>query len=146
MFLYVVDFSDWKFMSNSVVNVFSKHVRFQDLGLIPWNEGNMWGWSVIQGFISLVNFHAGNLCPILWSTFFSKHARFHHLGPILSNGGDLQGWPITWDFLSIGNFHAGNLCAILWSTFSQNRRPGTNSIKSSEPVRVANHMGFYFYH
>ena len=31
-------FSGWKFMSNSVVNVFSKQARFQDLGPITSNR------------------------------------------------------------------------------------------------------------
>ena len=34
-------FSCWKFMSNSVVNVFSKQARFQDLGPIPSNSGDL---------------------------------------------------------------------------------------------------------
>ena len=54
-------------MFNSVVNVFLKHARFQDLGPIPSNEGDLQEWPIIEGFISIVDFQAGNLCPIMWS-------------------------------------------------------------------------------
>jgi len=53
-------------MSNSGVNVFS---RFHDLGEIPSNRGDLQGWSIIKGFLSIVNFYVGNLCQILVSAF-----------------------------------------------------------------------------
>ena len=56
-------------MSNSGVNVFSKQERFHDLGPIPSNAGDMEGWTIIKGFILIVNLHVGNLSPILVSTF-----------------------------------------------------------------------------
>ena len=56
-------------MSNSGVNVFFKHARFHDLGPIQSNAGDLQGWSIIKDFLSDVNFHTGNLCPILVSTF-----------------------------------------------------------------------------
>ena len=62
-------FSSWKFMSNSVVNVFSKQAKLHALGPIPQNRGDLQGWPIIKDFLSIVNFHAGNLCPILLSTF-----------------------------------------------------------------------------
>ena len=61
-------------MSNSGVNVFSKQARFQDLGPVPSNAGDLHGWPIIKDFISIVNFHAGNLCPILVS-MFSRNMR-----------------------------------------------------------------------
>ena len=61
-------------MSNSGVNVFSKQARFHDLGQIPSNRGDLQGWPITKGFLSIVNFHAGNLCPIMVSTF-SRHRR-----------------------------------------------------------------------
>ena len=80
---------------------------------------------------------------------FSKQATFQDLGPIPSNRGDLQGRPITWDFLYIGNFHVGNLRPILcgqrFLEAGEVLGPGTNSIESRGPVRVANHTGFSFY-
>ena len=54
-------------MSNSGVNVFSKHSRFQDMGPIPSNAGDLQGWPIIKDLLSIVNFHVGNLCPILVS-------------------------------------------------------------------------------
>ena len=56
-------------MSNSGVNVFSKQARFQDMGPIPSNRGYLEGWPIMKDFLSIVNFHAGNSCPILVSTF-----------------------------------------------------------------------------
>ena len=56
-------------MSNSVVNFFSKQARFHDLGPVPSNAGDMQGWPIIKVFLSVVNFHVGNLCQILVSTF-----------------------------------------------------------------------------
>ena len=56
-------------MSNSGVNVFSKRARFHDLGPIPLNRVDLYGWPIIKDLISIVDCHAGNLCPILVSTF-----------------------------------------------------------------------------
>ena len=63
-------------MSNSGVNVFSKQARFHDLGPIPSNAGDLQGWSIIKDFLSIVNFHAGNLCVFLWSTFSRSRRGF----------------------------------------------------------------------
>ena len=63
-------------MSNSGANVFSKHARFHDLGPVPSNKGDLQGWPIIKGFISIVNFHVGNLCPILVSTFSRNRRGF----------------------------------------------------------------------
>ena len=46
-------------MCNSVVNVCSKQARFQDLGTIPSNAGDMKGWPITNHFLSFVNFEAG---------------------------------------------------------------------------------------
>ena len=62
-------FSDWKFMSTSGVNVFSKRARFHDLGPISSTEGDQQGWTIIKDFVSIINFHAGNLCLNMWSAF-----------------------------------------------------------------------------
>ena len=72
-------------MSNSVVNVFSKQARFQDLGPVPSNAGDLQGWPIIKDFLSIVDFHVGNLCPILVSTFsrnrrgFGTWYQFHRM-------------------------------------------------------------------
>ena len=63
-------------MSNSGVNVFSKQARFQDLGPVPSNAGDLQGWPIINDFISIVNFHVGNLCAILVSTFSRNRRGF----------------------------------------------------------------------
>ena len=56
-------------MPNSGVYVFSKQARFQDMGPIPSKRGDLEGWLITKDFIYIVNFHTGNLCPILASTF-----------------------------------------------------------------------------
>ena len=61
-------------MSNFGVNVFSKQAGFHELEPIPSNAGDLQGWSSINNFLSIVNFHAGNLCPILVS-MFSRNRR-----------------------------------------------------------------------
>ena len=71
---------------------------------------------------------------------FSKQARFPVLGPIPSNAGDLKGLPITNHFLSFVNFEAGQR----FLETGEVSRPGNNSIESRGPVRVANHIGYYF--
>ena len=63
-------------MSNSGVSIFSKQARFNDLGPVPSNAGHLQGWPIIKGFISIVNFHVGNLCPILVSTFSRNRRGF----------------------------------------------------------------------
>ena len=63
-------------MSNSVVNVFSKQARFQDLGQIPSHPGDLQGWPITQDFLSIVNFHAGKLYVILWPTFSRNRRGF----------------------------------------------------------------------
>ena len=47
-------------MSNCIANVFSKHARFQVMGPIPPKAGDLQGWPIINGFLSIVNFHVGN--------------------------------------------------------------------------------------
>ena len=101
-------------MSNSVVNVFSKPARFQDLGTIPSNAGDLKGWPITNHFLSFVNFEAGQ--------------RFLEKGEVsgpATNSIECRGPARVAnhkDFISIVNFHAVNLCPILWSTFSRNRR------------------------
>ena len=72
-------------MSDSGVNVFSKQARFQDLGPVPSNAGDLQGLPIIEDFLSNVNFHTGNLCPIPVSTFsrnmrgFGTWDQFHRM-------------------------------------------------------------------
>ena len=63
-------------MSNSGVNFFLKQARFQDMGPIQSNRGDLQGWPIIKDFISIIYFQAGNLCPILVSTFFRNRRGF----------------------------------------------------------------------
>ena len=101
-------------MCNSVVNGCSKQARFQDLGTIPSNAGDLKGWPITNHFLSFVNFEAGQ--------------RFLETGEVsgpATNSIECRGPARVAnhkDFLSIVNFHGGNLCPILWSTFSRNRR------------------------
>ena len=100
-------------MSNSVVNVFSKQARFQDLGTIPSNAGDLKGWPITNHFLSFVTFEAGH--------------RFLETGEVsgpATNSIECRGPARVAnhkDFISIVNFHAGNLYPILLSTFSRNR-------------------------
>ena len=83
--LFPTLFSCWKFRSNSGVKVFSKQARFQDMGPIPLNRGDLQGWPFIEGFLFIVNFPVENLCPILVSTFsrnrrcFMTWDQFHRM-------------------------------------------------------------------
>ena len=63
-------------MSNSGVNVLSKQARFHDVGPIPSYAGDLQGWPNLKGFLSIVNFHVGNLGPILVSTFSRNRRDF----------------------------------------------------------------------
>ena len=78
----------------------------------------------------------------------SKQARFQDLGPIPSNPGDLQGGQ------SHGIFFLSLIFMLeIYVQFGGQRfletgevsGPGTNSIESRGPVRVANHIGYSFY-
>ena len=79
-------------MSNSGVNVFSKQARFHDLGPIPSNAGDLQGLPIIKDFLSYVNFHTGNLCPIPVSTFsrnrrgFRTWDQFHRIAEACKGG------------------------------------------------------------
>ena len=63
-------------MSKYGVNVFSKQARFLDRGPVPSNAGDLQGWPIIKDFLSIVNFHVGNLCPILVATFSRNRRGF----------------------------------------------------------------------
>ena len=76
-------------MSNSGVNVFSTQARFQDVGPIPSHPGDLQWWPIIKDFLSIVNFHVGNSCPILVSTFSRNRRGFMILDQFPSNRGDL---------------------------------------------------------
>ena len=101
-------------MAKSGANVFSKQARFQDIGTIPSNAGDLKGWPITKDFLSFVTFEAGH--------------RFLETGEVsgpATNSIECRGPARVAnhkDFLSIVNFHAGNLCPILWSTFSRNMR------------------------
>ena len=56
-------------MSNSGVNVFSKQARFHDLAPVPSNRGDLQRWPIIKDFLSIVDFHAGNLAQVWCQRF-----------------------------------------------------------------------------
>ena len=134
-------------MSNSVVNVFSKQARFHDLWPIPSNAGDLWGWPIIKDFISIVNFQAGNLCSILWSTFarnrrgFRIWDQFHRMQGTCSGGQSHRIFFLSLIFML--EIYV-QLCGQLFLETCEVSGPGTNSIEPRS-VRVANHMGFSFY-
>ena len=76
-------------MSDSVVSVFSNQARFQNLGGIPSNKGNLQGWPMMQGFLSIADFPTRNFMFNYVVKVFLKLARFHDLGPIPSKRGDM---------------------------------------------------------
>ena len=145
--LFLSLISSWKVMSNSVVNVFSKRARFQDLGPIPSNPGDLQGWPITWDFLSVVNFHAGNLCPILWSTFsrnrrgFKTWDQFHRIQGTCKGG---QSHGIFFLSLTFMMKIYVQLCGRHFLETGKVSGPGTNSIESRGPVRVINHKGFSF--
>ena len=135
-------------MSNSGVNVFSNQARIQDLGPIPSNRGDLRGWSITWDFLSIVNFHAGILCPILWSTFsrnrrgFRTWDQFHRIQGTCKGG---QSHGILFLSLIFMLEIYVQLCGQRFLETAEVSGPGTNSIEQRRHVRVANHMGFSFY-
>ena len=135
-------------MCNPVVNVFSKQARFQDLGPIPSNSGDLQGWPITWDFLSIVNFHAGNLCAFLWSTFsrskrcFTTWGQFHRIQGTCKGGQSHGIFFLSLIFLLEICVH---LCGQRFLEAGEVSGPGTNSIESRGPVRVANHIGFSFY-
>ena len=101
-------------MSNSVVNVFSKPARFQDLGTISSNAGDLKGWPITNHFLSFVNIEAGQRFLETGEVSGPATKSIEGSGPAMVANHQ--------DFLSIVNFHAGNLCPIMWSMFSRNMR------------------------
>ena len=133
-------------MCNYVVNVFSKQARLHDLGPNPSNPGDLRGWLIIWDFRSIVNFHAGNLCPILWSTFsrnrrgFRTWDQFHRIRGTCK--GD-QSQRIFFLSLILMLEVYVRFCSQRFLETSEVSGPGTNSIESRGPVRVANHRIFF---
>ena len=134
-------------MSNFVVNVFSKQARLQDLGPIPSNAGDLQGWPIIKDFLSNVNFHTGNLGPILVSTFsrnmrgFRTWDQFHRIQGTCECG---QSYRVS--FLSIIfmlEIYVPS-CGQRFLETGEVSGPGTNSIEYGGSARVANHTGFSF--
>ena len=135
-------------MYNSVVNVFSKQARCQDLGPIPSNPGDLQGWPITWDFFSIVNFHAGNLCAILWSTFSRSRRGFRTWDHFHRTEGTCKGGQSHGIFFLSLIFMLEiyvQLCGQRFPETGEVSGPGTNSIEFRGPVRVANHTGFYFY-
>ena len=101
------------------------------------------------GFFLIVNFHAGNLCAILWSTF-SRNMRgyrtwdqFHRIHGTCKGG---QSHGIFFLSLIFMLEIYVRLCGQRFLETGEVSGPGTISIESRGPVREANHMGFSFSH
>ena len=131
-----------------MVNVFSKQAKFQDLGPIPPNRGVLQIQPIIKSFLSIINFHAGDLFPILWSTFSRSRRGFRTWDQFYRIQGTYKGGQ------SHGIFFLSLIFMLeIYVQFCGQRfleaggvsGPGTNSIESRGPVRVANHIGFSFY-
>ena len=135
-------------MSDSVVNAFSKQARFQDLGPIPSNTVDLQGWPITRDLLSIVDFYVGNLCPIMWSTFsrnrrgFRTWDQFHRIQGTCKGG---QSHGIFFLSLIFMLEIYVQFCGQRFLETGEVSGPGTNSIESRGPVRVANHMGFSFY-
>ena len=134
-------------MSDSVVNVFSKQAWTQGMGPIPSSRGDLQGWPIIKDFLSISNFHAGNLCPILWSTFsrnrrgFGAWDQFHRIQGTCKGG---QSHGIFFISLIFMLEIYVQFCGQRFLEAGEVSGPGTNSIEQRGHVRVANHMGFSF--
>ena len=113
--------SCWNFSSDSVVNVFSKQAKFQDMGPIPSNAGDLCGWPIIKIFFLSLIFML-EIYVEFWCRRFLETGKVSGPG---TNSIECRG-PVKVanhkGFYSVVNFHAGNLCPILVSTFSRNRR------------------------
>ena len=110
--------SGWNFISDSLVNVFSKRARFQHLELIPSYRRDMYGWTLTQVFFLSLIFRLE-----IYTQFYSQ--RFLETREVSGPGTNSieQRGPVSVaNHKGFVNFHAGNLCPILWSTFSRNRR------------------------
>ena len=135
-------------MSNSGVNAFSKQARFRDLGPVPSNAGDLQGWPIIKDFLSIVDFHAGNLCPILVSTFsrnrrgFRTWDQFHRMQGTCKGGQSQRNLFLSLIFML--EIYVQFWCQRFLET-GEVSGPGTNSIEQRGPVRVANHKRFSFY-
>ena len=135
-------------MSNSVVNVFSKQASFHALGPIPSNTGDLQGCSFIKDFLSIVTFNAGNLCPILLSTFsrnrrcFRTRDKFHRMWGTCKGGQSHRTFFISLIFML--EIYV-QFCGQHFLETSEVPGLGTNSIECRGPVRVANHKRFSFY-
>ena len=84
------------------------------------------------GFISIVNFHAGNLCPILWSTFsrnrrgFRTWEQFHRIQGTCKGG---QSHGIFFLSLIFMLEIYVQLCGQRFLETGEVSGPGTNSIE-----------------
>ena len=63
-------------MSNSGVNVFSKQARFQDMGPIPSNRGELQGWPIIKDFSFQRYIHVENIGQIVVLKFSRNRRDF----------------------------------------------------------------------
>ena len=134
-------------MPNSVVNDFSRQARFQDQGPIPSNRGES-KCDQSHSFLAVVGFQAEKLCPIMWSTFsrnrrgFRTWDQFHRIRGTCKGG---QSHGILFISLIFMPEIYVQFCGQRFLEAGEVSAPGTNSIESRGPVRVANHMGFSFY-
>ena len=131
-----------------LVNVFSKQARFQDLRPIPSNAGELQGWPIIKDFLSIVNFQAGHLCPILWSTFSRNRRGFRTWDQFHRMQGTCEGSQSQRIFFQSLIFKLEiyvQFCGQRFLETCEVSGPGTNSIECKGHVGVAYHKGFYFY-
>ena len=135
-------------MSNLMVNVFSKQARFQDLGPIPSNAGDLKGWPITNHFLSFVNFPTGNLCAILWWTFsrnrrgFRTCDQFHRMQGTCEGG---QSQRIFFQSLIFKLEIYVQFCGQRFLETGEVSGPRTNPIECRGHVGVANRKGFSFY-
>ena len=93
-----------------------------------------------EGVISLVNFHAVNLCTIIWSTFFRNRRgfrtwdQFHRIQGTCEGGQSHRIFFLSLIFML--EIYV-QFCGQRFLEAGEVSGPGTNSIESRGPVRVA---------
>ena len=97
-------------------------------------------------FLSIVNFHAGNLCAFLWSTFSRSRRGFRTWDHFHRTEGTCKGGQSHRIFFLSLIFMLEiyvQLCGQRFLEAGEVSGLGTNSIESRGYVRVANHKGFF---
>ena len=125
--------------------------RFLETGEVSGPETNsiesrdLWVWPITWDFLSIVNFHVGNLLPILWATFsrnrrgFRTWNHFHQIQGTRKGG---QSHRIFFLSLIFKLEIYIQFCGQRFLETCEVSGPGNNSIECRGPERVDNHKSF----